>query len=177
MGERSNCSLGGLGPRRYTDVMKGTALSKDYTHFEKELAGELTAAATTVSMGASGARKVKLPTSELKALIPDGAVLEVAAVQFTKLQMGDVICVNTGREMAVRRYVKLKMTKNGEYLLTAYDNCGKKEALPKSALVGKVVSVQAQGRTYDPRKAENPLAAFWGKLTEYGTHKAFGIFG
>lgn len=157
--------------------MKGTTLSKDYSHLKKELAGDLSAAATSVSLSSSGVRKVKLPTSHLRSLIPDGAVLEVQTIKFTKLQMGDVICVSTGRETMVRRYVKLKMTKNGEYLLTAYDNCGKKEALPKTALLGKVVSVQANGRTFDPRKEENPLSAFWGKLTEYGTHKAFGIFG
>lgn len=115
--------------------------------------------------------------SDLAALVPDGAVLEVQAVNFTKLQMGDVICVSSGRETSVRRYVKLKMTQKGEYLLCAYDGLGKKEALPKSSLIGKVVSVQAGGRTYDPSKEEGALKAFWGKLTEYGTHKAFGIFG
>ena len=153
--------------------MKGTTLSKDYSALQNEIAGDLSAAATS----ASGQKKIKLTESDLKSLIPDNSVLEIQPVQFTKLQMGDVICVSSGRNTVVRRYVKLKMTKQGEYLLCAYDGFGKKEALPKSCLIGKVVSVQAQGKTYDPRKAEGAFAGFWGKLTEYGTHKAFGIFG
>jgi hypothetical protein len=157
--------------------MKGSTLSKDYASLQNELASDLTAAATSASVGGAGPKKLKLPTSHLKSLIPDGATLEVHPIKFTKLQMGDIICVTSGKDIQVRRYVKLKMTKQGEYLLTAYDGFDKKEALAKGALIGKVVSVQAQGRTYDPRKEEGALAAFWGKLTEYGTHKAFGLFG
>lgn len=148
-------------------------MSKDYSALQNEIAGDLNAAATT----AAGQKKIKLGNSDLKSLIPDNAVLELQPVQFTKLQMGDVICVSSGRDTVVRRYVKLKMTKQGEYLLCAYDGFGKKEALPKSCLIGRVISVTAQGRTYNPRKEEGAFAAFWGKLTEYGTHKAFGIFG
>jgi hypothetical protein len=158
--------------------MKGTTLSKDYSSLQNELAGDLSAAATAVSLaGGAGTKKVKLVKSDLTALIPDGCVLEVQAVNFTKLQMGDIICVSAGRETSVRRFVKLKMTKADTYILTAYDGFDKKEALPKSCLIGKVVSVQAQGQTYDPRKKEGAFSAFWGKLTEYGTHKAFGLFG
>jgi hypothetical protein len=158
--------------------MKGSTLSKDYSALQHEMAGDLKAAETSVSMhNSSGSKRVKLPTSHLKALIPDGCVIEIQSINFTKLQMGDVICVSSGRETLVRRFVKLKMTKQGEYLLTAYDGSGKKEALPKSCLLGKVVNVNANGQNYDPRKKENPISAFWGKLTEYGTHKAFGIFG
>lgn len=153
-------------------------MSKDYSALQNEIAGDVSAAATSVSLSSGvGSKRLRLSKSDLIALIPDGAVIEVQAVNFTKLQMGDVICVSAGRETVVRRYVKLKMTKQGEYLLCAYDGFGKKEALPKSSLIGKVVSVQAGGENYDPRKKEGPLAAFWGKLTEYGTHKAFGIFG
>lgn len=148
-------------------------MSKDYSALQNEIAGDLNAAATS----AAGQKKIKLTNSDLKSLIPDNAVLELQPVQFTKLQMGDVICVSSGRDTVVRRFVKLKMTKQGEYLLCAYDGFGKKEALPKSCLIGRVVSVQAQGQTYDPRKKEGAFASFWGKLTEYGTHKAFGIFG
>ena len=158
--------------------MKGSALSKDYSALQNEIAGDMKAAEASVSLSVGGgSKKIRLPKSDLAALIPDGAVLEVQAVNFTKLQMGEIVCCAHGRDTVVRRFVKLKMTKQGEYLLFAYDGFGKKEALPKSAVIGKVVSVTAQGQTYDPHKRENPLSAFWGKLTEYGTHKAFGLFG
>lgn len=157
--------------------MKGSTVSKDYSAMQSELAGDLNAAAASVTIGAGGSKKIKLPTSHLPNVIPNGSVIEVQAVNFTKLEMGDFICVTSGRETVVRRFVKLKMTKQDTYILAAYEGFGKKEALAKAALIGKVVSVTAQGRTFDPRKEENPLRAFWGKLTEYGTHKAFGVFG
>lgn len=160
------------------EKMKGSTVSKDYSALKNELAGDLSAAATSVSlMSKGGTKKVRLVHSNLPRLIPDGATLEVEAVNFTKLAMGDVICVSTGKETSVRRFVKLKMTKEDTYLLTAYDGFGKKEALPKSVLIGRVVNVTAGGQTYHPLNKENPLSGFWGRLTEYGTHKAFGIFG
>lgn len=160
------------------EKMKGSTVSKDYSALKNELAGDLSAAATSVSlMNKGGTKKVRLVSSDLKGLIPDGATLEIEAVQFTKLAMGDVICISTGRETSVRRFVKLKMTKEDTYLLTAYDGFGKKEALPKGALVGRVVNVTAGGKTFHPLKNENALSGFWGRLTEYGTHKAFGLFG
>lgn len=158
--------------------MKGSTVSKDYSTLQNELAGDLNAAATSVSlMNKGGSKKLRLAHSDLKSLMPDGAVLEVEAVNFTKLAMGDVVCVTTGRETAVRRFVKLKMTKADTYMLTAYDGFGKKEALPKSALVGRVINVTVGDKSYHPLKKENPVSAFWGRLTEYGTHKAFGLFG
>lgn len=148
-------------------------MSKDYRTLQNDLASDLTAAAAVTS----GARKVKLNKSDLRSLIPDGATVEVQQITFTKLQMGDVILVSSGRETVVRRFVKLKMTKSDTYLLTAYEGFDKKEALAKSCLIGKVVNVQVGDRSYDPVKEEGLFKAFWGKLTEYGTHKAFGLIG
>ena len=88
--------------------------------------------------------------------------------------MGDIICVNTGKSAQVRRFIKLKMTKSDTLLLTAYEGFDKKEALPKSSLVGRVVEVEAGGQTWNPNK-ENALKRFWDRLTEYGTHKPFGL--
>ena len=168
----------GMRCRIESKAMKGSTVSKDYSTLQNELAGDMNAAATSVSlMNKGGTKKLRLGQSDLKGLIPDGAVLEVEAVNFTKLAMGEVICVSTGRETVVRRFVKLKMTKADTYMLTAYDGFGKKEALPKSVLIGRVVNVTAGGKEFHPLKNENPLSAFWGRLTEYGTHKAFGMFG
>lgn len=91
-----------------------------------------------------------------------------------KLNMGDIVCVNLGQGPQVRRFVKLKIAKADTYLLTTYDGYSKKEALPLSALVGRVAEAEAAGRTWNP-SAENPLQRFWSKLTEYGTHKPFGL--
>ena len=162
----------------YFRVMKGSTVSKDYSALENEMAGDLNAAATSVAlMSGGGTKKVRLHKSHLKGIIPDGAVIEVQSLTFTKLSMGDIICVTQGSETVLRRFIRLKMTNKDTYLETTHDGSDQKEPLSKSALVGRVISVKAGGRDFDPHKAENPFSRLWGKLTEYGTHKAFGLFG
>lgn len=150
---------------------------KDYSDLQSEIAGDLKSAAASVTMSTGGGtRQIKLKESVLPTLIPNNAILEVKAAKFTELKMGEIICVAIGREMSVRRFVKLKMTNKDTLLLTAYEGFDKKEALPKGTLLGRVVKVNAGGQSYDPSKRENPFTKFWGRLTEYGTHKPFGIF-
>ncbi len=158
--------------------MKGSTVSKDYNALENKLAGDLNAAATSVAlMSGGGTQKVRLKTSHLKSIIPDGAVIQIQSLTFTKLAMGDIICVTKGTETVLRRFVRLKMTNKDTYLETVCEGMEKKELMSKSALVGRVISVTAGGRDFDPHKEENPFARLWGKMTEYGTHKAFGLFG
>ena len=135
----------------------------------------MNAAATSASMvGGSKVKKVRIEQSDLPSVIPHRAQVSLQAVAFGKLGMGDLICVMIGGEQKVRRFIKLKMTQNDTLLLTAYEGFGKKEALPKSVLIGRIIEVEGGGRTWDPTK-ESPLKRFWGRLTEYGTHKPFGL--
>lgn len=142
------------------------------------LVAELRAAATTASMTDTGkTRNVHLLDSDLPDLIPSQSLLKVRSVKFTNLRMGDIICVRVGSSFQVRRFVKTKITRSHTLLLTAKGNSDKKEPIPQSALLGKVESVEYGGRTFDPTKSENLLKKFWGKLTEYGTHRPFGLIG
>jgi len=150
-------------------------LSNDYSQLHGQIAGDLTAAATSASLAAgSGRRKLTIRDSQLPSIIPAGAKVSLEQVAFGKLAMGDIICVNTGNQPQVRRFIKLKLTKSNTALLTAYEGFKKKDALPTGSLVGRVVEVEAGGKSWDPNK-EGPLKKFWGKLTQYGTHKPFGI--
>lgn len=138
------------------------------------MAGDLSAAAVGASLAQGQKRqKIRLTNSELNN-IPNGAALSIEAVAMGKLNMGDIVCVNLGQGPQVRRFVKLKIAKNDTYILVTHDGYDKKDALPQSALVGRVVEAEVAGKTWDP-SAENPLRRFWSKLTEYGTHKPFGI--
>ena len=156
--------------------MKGlTTLSKDYRDLQSQIAGDLTAAATSASLaGGSKNRKVRIIDSELPSVIPTGSRVSLESVAFEKLSMGDIICVNMGKSPQVRRFLKLKLTKSNTLLLTALEGSSKPEALPTTTLVGRVVQVEANGKTWNPR-SENLLTRFWHKLTEYGTHKPFGL--
>lgn len=141
------------------------------------LSQELRTAVTASSMGMVGTKKrIRLLESDVPSLAPSGSALEVEVVKFSNLRMGDLICVQIGRSIRVRRFVKAKMTQKDTYLLTAHEYQDKKEALPRTCLMGRVRSVNHRGQTYDPAKQESFLTKLRGKLTEYGTHRPFGIF-
>lgn len=143
---------------------------------ETSITQELRFAVAATSMGAGSSRKVRLPESDVPSLVPSGSTLEVSSVKFCDLKMGDLICVQVGGSFNIRRFVKVKMTKKDTYLLTAREGFDKKEALPRNSLMGRVDSATHRGQKIDPNSQENFLTKFWGKLSEYGTHKPFGIF-
>ncbi len=138
---------------------------------------ELMAASTAASLSFKDAtRQLRLVNSDLPSLIPSGSSLRIRSAKFSELKMGDLIGVRIGSELAVRRFVKTKMTKSDTLLLTAKEGLKKKEPLSRTCLLGKIEKVTCGGRSYNPAQAENILQQFWGKLTEYGTHKPFGLF-
>ena len=134
------------------------------------------ASAAFSALGGAKSQRVRMQESDVPSLVPSGASLKVSTVRFQDLKMGDLICVRIGSRLAVRRFVKTKIAKSDTYLLTAREGFGKKEALLRSSLIGRIDGVEFQGLKYDPSKQENVLKKFWGMLTEYGTHKAFGVF-
>lgn len=140
------------------------------------LAEELRVAVTTASLGENGAtRRIMLVDSNLPSLIPSQSLLKVRSVKLSELKMGDVICVRVGSSFLVRRFIKVKMTKNNTILLTAQEGYNQKEPIPMSGFLGKVDEVEHAGRSYNPLSKQNFFQSFMGKLTEYGTHKPFGI--
>jgi hypothetical protein len=143
---------------------------------KQSLHQEMKAAVTTASLGDKGkTRRIMLMDSNLPSIVPSQSLLKVRSVKFQELKMGDVVCVRIGSEFWVRRFVKAKMTRNNTLLLVAQEGYDKKEPLPLNALLGKVDEVEHGGRAFDPLGKENFLQSLWGKLTEYGTHKPFGL--
>lgn len=131
------------------------------------LTQELRLAVSAAALTKSGAsRQLPLGRSDLPSIISNDTLIKVKAVKFSDLKMGDIVCVRQGGQIAVRRFVKLKMTNQDTYLLVAREGCDQKETLSRAALVGKV----------DETRPEGLLTKFWGRLTEYGTHKPFGLF-
>lgn len=140
------------------------------------LSHELSTALTDASLTGSGStRHLRLENSDLPSLIPAQALLKVKDTKFDALKMGELICVRLGGAVAIRRFVRTKMTTSQTLLLTAREGFGKKEALPKGCLLGRVESINTGNESFDPLKGEGLLVRFWGMLTEYGTHKPFGI--
>jgi hypothetical protein len=149
---------------------------KQRTSLNTLLAGEVSAAAKVASMVTAGkTRKFRLGESDIPSLIPSGAAVTVQSVKLSDLKMGDMICVRVGTTIAVRRFVKIKVTTSHILLLTAHENADKKEPLAKSNLLGRVESVTSAGNTFSPLKREGTFRKLWGMLTEFGTHKPFGL--
>ena len=150
-------------------------MANDYSGMRNQIAGDLNAAATAASLsGGGGSKTIKLRESDCPKVVPGNCKITVKSTAFAKLAMGDIICVSLDGKPTIRRFVRLKMTQNDTFLITAYEGFDKKQALPKSSLMGKVTQVEAGGRTWDPGN-ENLVTKFWNKLTEFGTHKPFGL--
>lgn len=150
-------------------------MSKDYSALQNQLKGDFAAAATLANNGSG--RRIKVMKSDLNVLVPVGSTVEIEPITITKLQMGDVVCISSAKEVVLRRFIRLKMTNANTYMVLAHANSKEKEQALNSALIGKVVNVNLKGENYDPSKKENFVQALWGRLTEYGTHKAFGFIG
>lgn len=141
-----------------------------------QIAQELSAATTAASMSSSGTtRHIKIEESDLPSLIPDASLIRVKPCKFGGLKMGDLICIRTGSTFAVRRFVKTKMMGPKTLLLTVREGFAKKEALPTGCLLGKIEAVNSGESSYDPLQTTGLWQRFWGMLTEYGTHKPFGL--
>lgn len=150
-------------------------VGKDYSSLKNRIAGDVSAAAATASLASGGKnKKLRVRESDLPSVIPNGATVTVESVPFAKLNMGDIICVNLNKQTRLRRFIKLKMTSDDVLLLTGYEGRKTKDPLVKTSLIGRVVEVETESGRRDPCK-ENVVQQFWNKLTEYGTHKPFGL--
>ena len=153
-------------------------MANDYSTFQASVARDLNTASIAAQAFSSGkTKKLRITHSDLKALVPPGSEIELQPTVFTKLKAGDVIYVRAGKDLMLRRFIKLKITAEDSYLAVTHDGQRKAQVLPKSALVGKVVQVHHNGKAFDPSK-ESALKSFVNSLTEFGTHIPFsGLLG
>ncbi len=140
------------------------------------LSQELRAAATAASLSSTGTTKhLQIQDSDVPSLVPNNAFIKVTSTKLQDLKMGDLVCVRAGGSYSVRRFVKVKHAASQTLVLTAREGYGKKEPITRASLLGKVEAISVGGKAVDPLKNEGILKSFWGKLTEYGTHKPFGL--
>lgn len=145
----------------------------DYRGFQDSVAGELNRASMAAQgMQVGNQRKVRIKDSDL-ARIPPGASVELETVPFHRLRCGDVVMVRNGSEVQLRRFLKLGMTGSRTFLVTTHDKANEGvETLKTGALVGRIVSAEYRGHTYNPGE-EGALQALLNRLTDYGTTNPF----
>lgn len=73
--------------------------------------------------------------------------------------------------------MKTKITRENTLLLSAKEGSEQKDPIPQNALLGRVEEVEAGGAVFEPLKREGLFKSLMGRLTEYGTHRPFGLFG
>ena len=148
-------------------------MANDYRAFQAQLAQDIsTASVAARSTSGRKTQKFRLTNSALRNLVPVGATIEVQPTVFSKLKPGDVVYVRINRDLELRRFIKLKMVGTDSYLSVISDQSKEPQTLPKSSLVGKVVEVTHNGKSWDPAK-EGAFKHFMNLLTEYGTHTPF----
>lgn len=150
-------------------------IAKNQERLSQALKDELTAAATAACLSSGNARHVRIGESDLPSLIPSRSLLKVNPIKFSELKMGDLICVRVGNDIAVRRFIKSRITAAHTLLLTALEGSEEKDQVTRPCFLGRVEAVNAGKKSYDPLAKEGMIRRFWGKFTEYGTHKPFGL--
>ncbi len=148
-------------------------MARNYRGFQASMAQEISTASLAAQATQSRkSKKITVHDSDLKKLVPSGSQIELKPTVFTKLKAGDVLYVRLNKQLHLRRFIKMKMTKDEAYLVVIHDGQKKAQVLPKGCLLGKVEKVTHAGKTYDPTR-ESVVANFVNALTEYGTHIPF----
>lgn len=142
-------------------------MSKDYRGFSDQLAGDLAKASMAAhSFVGSKTQKLRLTTSDMAA-VPAGAFIYVEPATFHKLRAGDIIYVRSGKDLVLRRFLRLEIDGVSTNLVVTAGGAPQ-ETIASNAIMGKVVRAEYQGQEYDPGK-EGLFAAVANRLTDYGS--------
>ncbi len=158
----------------------GKGMAHDYRGFQDKIGADMaSASATAAGMDKKGGKstRVRIRQSDLEPLIPAGAMIEYIPVAAHKMKFGDVVFVRAGKEMVLRRFIGFQIGKNGSMICVARANPAKQEVYADTTLVGKVLSVESKGVSYDPLKKEPLLVRWKNEWTFFGTSSMFARIG
>ena len=108
-----------------------------------------------ISVAQSAKGKVLLVQESNFGEVPVGSKAKLKSVSFSKLEAGDFIVVSHNNTMAVRRFLKLDLSRGTTKIVVA-DGAKQEQSLPFTRLVGKVQQVRRGENNVDP----NPRNAF-----------------
>ena len=147
-------------------------MAHDYRGFQDKMHSDMTAAsATAASMDQRGkGSKVRIRTSDMEGLIPSGSSVEFIPIACHKLKFGDIVFVRNNKEFVLRRFVSFNLNKAGGAMVAlARIKPPALEQYQDSLLVGRVTSVESQGKVFDPHKKESFGQRMSNEWTCFGT--------
>ncbi|MGE0494228.1 MAG: hypothetical protein AB7S38_33765 [Vulcanimicrobiota bacterium] len=133
----------------------------NYTGMQMKLNNDIQSAGAL-----EGGRRLVVHHSDLNTTVPHGSKVAIDPCSFFKLRAGDMVVVRTSEGIALRRFVRSKISPAETRLVMATET-GTQEMSVKS-LMGRVREVEHKGQKFDP----NPtswLAILANRLTACGT--------
>jgi hypothetical protein len=151
--------------------------NNDYRGFQDKMQGDLSQASVT-AQGYGDAKyaknsRVRIRQSDLETLIPSGSSVEFVPVACHKLKFGDIVFIRKDKEMSIRRFLAFEVVKRGTMVAVVRLSPPTVETYQDSAIVGKVVRVEAHGKTFDPLKMESLSDKLKNQWTCFGTSNPF----
>lgn len=102
-----------------------------------------------LSVAQSNKGKVMVVQGSTFEQIPNGAKAKLKSVSFSKLEPGDFVVISTNNSLAVRRFLKLDLSKGATKLVVA-DGSKQEQSVPFTRLVGRVDQVRRGTANVDP---------------------------
>lgn len=145
-------------------------MAQDYRGFQDKIGADMaSASASAAGMEKLRGTKLRIRNSDLEKLIPSGSTVEYQPMPCHRLKFGDIIFVRAGKEFVLRRYIGFQVAKAGAVAAVARANPARLETYPDAAVVGKVLSVDAAGKHFDPHKKESQMQRWANEWTCFGT--------
>ena len=102
-----------------------------------------------LSVAQSNKGKVMVVQGSTFEQIPNGAKAKLKSVSFSKLEPGDFVVISTNNSLAVRRFLKLDLSKGATKLVVA-DGSKQEQSVPFTRLVGRVDQVRRGTANVEP---------------------------
>lgn len=122
--------------------------SDKYRGFNDRMSGEIHKASISASVQINDkVQRIRLRNSALPSAIPAGATIEVEAITFHKVKFGTIVYVKLENELALRRFLRLEVILDHDWIVVVREKAKRVERLPANALVGRVIAADMQGKS------------------------------
>lgn len=125
------------------------SLERDkYKGFNDRMQGEVAKASVSAAVTIGDkVQRIRLRNSALPSAIPAGATIEIEPITFHKVKFGAVIYVKLENELALRRFLRVEVIKDHDFIVVVREKARRVEYLPANALVGRVIAADMQGKS------------------------------
>lgn len=145
-----------------------------YKEKAKTFSADVDKAATLsrLSEAGKGVKKTRVPDDENAPLIPRGAIISFKSADASTLRTGAWVFLRRGAQLVVRRFIRAENTPQALLIHVATIQGELEKPVTPGNLLGHIVKVEHQGKSYDPAKRNGGLQALKDYWTDCGTCSA-----